>query len=514
MSPFDFPFNYCDCRKLPYYCEETQKFGYCETGADAWEFNASWNMVPSNGEITQLIPPRYYSAEAFGDGFAAILMKSGNSRKWGYINEKGQVKIKAKFDRAGHFYKGHAWAVKDGRMGVINKRGRFVVKPAFDDVIFLPDDLFEVILNGKSGIVNKKGKTLLKPVLLPDFWDNAYNMDGWVFDKDTKTFKCDSMYGFVNLKTGLIIEPRFDRLSRFYKDQAVAMTGNRVYYINGAGKPVSLFDSFTVKPGLKNYSPYSEYPPVLKIETELYPVRTRTVRDDIDSPTRYGYVNHKGKFIIDPVFVNAKPFMNGLAAAKAFPYYNYSFDSSETNGYGFINKSGEFVIPPMFDEAFSFSEGLARVRKEKWIYDSDMRYFGKVGFINKTGEYEIEPRFYAASDFSEGFAAVYEDGNTRISYIDKSGQQVIAPQFHDAGNFSDGLAPVTFERRGKWGYINKSGELVIKCKFERANNFKNGRAYVRYEKKSGYIDVEDNFSESEYDHSLHFNDKHISILDD
>lgn len=65
----------------------------------------------------------------------------------------------------------------------------------------------------------------------------------------------------------------------------------------------------------------------------------------------------------DDIWLGA--FKEGLAAVQ--------IGDSETGKHGFIDKRGKFVINPQFDYAFAFSEGLAVIRvgddkTGKWGY--------------------------------------------------------------------------------------------------------------------------------------------------
>jgi hypothetical protein len=84
--------------------------------------------------------------------------------------------------------------------------------------------------------------------------------------------------------------------------------------------------------------------------------------------------------------------------------------------YGFINKKGKFVIEPQFYTTGNFSEGLAYVEKG-----------GEYGYIDKTGKYVIELKYSWAVDFSNGLAKVYfsdDEYSTDWGYIDKTGKAV------------------------------------------------------------------------------------------
>src|SRR5258708_1285163 len=125
----------------------------------------------------------------------------------------------------------------------------------------------------------------------------------------------------------------------------------------------------------------------------------------------WGYVDKAGKVVIEPQFVSARGFAEGLAAVSINAY---EFDGAA--GCGYINTKGEFVIPPQFDWANDFSQGLAPVRIR-----------GKWGFIDKSGHTVIKLQFDEALPFADGLAAVRV--LDKWGFIDKAGRLVIKPQF-------------------------------------------------------------------------------------
>jgi hypothetical protein len=76
-----------------------------------------------------------------------------------------------------------------------------------------------------------------------------------------------------------------------------------------------------------------------------------------------GYINEQGKIVIEPQFLAAYKFSEGLAVVRI------------AGTYGYINESGKVVIPAEYDFALPFSEGLAIVYKE-----------AKPFFINALGQ--------------------------------------------------------------------------------------------------------------------------------
>jgi len=151
--------------------------------------------------------------------------------------------------------------------------------------------------------------------------------------------------------------------------------------------------------------------------------------------------------------------------------------------WGFISPTGAFTIEPQFIEAFSFSDGLAAVRvrsrdvgdQKRWLY----------GYVNLTGDMVIAPQFEAAFDFSDGIARVVIDG--RRGFIDKAGKRLTEATFDDAKDFHEGLAQVKIGDR--WGYIDKTGKIAIPAEFTMAGRFSEGLAAARRSGiLGGYID--------------------------
>lgn len=264
---------------------------------------------------------------------------------------------------------------------------------------------------------------------------------------------------------------------------------------------------------------------------------------------KYGFIDRKGRVVVEPRFDDAEEFSEGLAlvslngrkvfidatgavvvAPEDFEPINGFTDglargnitsgSSHTKGYidktgrlaigdlgvsgacdfseglacvqgakwGFIDTTGRYVIERRFDEVGYFREGMSSVTF--WDRSGAPRH--KQGFIDKTGRVVVEPRFDLTQSFSEGLAAVGElagetgGGDYRFGFIDKTGAVVIKPQFDWAVGFGEGLAAVRVG--GRWGYVDKSGGWALRPRFDKAEHFSEGLAAVAVGGKWGYID--------------------------
>lgn len=187
---------------------------------------------------------------------------------------------------------------------------------------------------------------------------------------------------------------------------------------------------------------------------------------------KFGYINTKGKFVIEPLYSFAGYFKNSIAPVKI------------QNKFGFIDDDGKMIIPAEFEEARTFSYELAPVRKN-----------GLWGYIDTDGDIQIKYQFLNAKSFSESYAAVQT--NDGWGYIKLNGKIEIKPNYLEAGNFVRGKAPVKSKENNLWGYINKSGKFKIEPIYDYAGDFVSIKhkeygdkylALVEDDGKWGYID--------------------------
>lgn len=286
------------------------------------------------------------------------------------------------------------------------------------------------------------------------------------------------LYGFINTKGEVIVEPQFDSAKAFSEGMSLVEIGDKCGYINRSGEIVIELRSDWMpgdfSEGLAVVSVDEEYIFIDKQGEVAFPERFAYADGFSEGLAlvkvdgKRGYIDRTGRMIIKPQFKYARGFCEGMAAV-------------EINGkWGSIDKTGSVVIEPQFDSAYWFHEGIGIVRiVEKW------GLVERWGCIDNTGRFVIEPRFSGPTRFSGGLARVwYAKGwgyrkKNRWEWIDKTGTAVNKPYFDKANLFSEGLAKVYID--DKWGFINQSGKLVIDPQFATAGSFSEGLAAVGME---------------------------------
>jgi hypothetical protein len=209
----------------------------------------------------------------FNEGLAAFKNKAG---KWGFLNKKGKVAIKAKYDfvRSG-FVNGRAvvGSNKDGErtFKIINKSGKTVLnlKDKYDNVISISEDLIKVEENG-YGFIDLEGKKVIPTdsdwEAVTDFMNgyaSFYENGEWglvdtdgvrhfnakfetpvdVFS-DMFWFRDDGKWGVMNLDGEEIIRPQFRSDITpypFFCETSIVGDGrNDMIFINREGVEIGL----------------------------------------------------------------------------------------------------------------------------------------------------------------------------------------------------------------------------------------------------------------------------------
>jgi hypothetical protein len=220
------------------------------------------------------------------------------------------------------------------------------------------------------------------------------------------------------------------------------------------------------------------------------------------STKKIGYINDKGKIVIEPKF------------EVGVDYFTNNFCSVKNDGkWGAINMKGEMIIPFEYDNYFFFYNGLAIVKlngtklcintKGETIGSPDYKYEytkegmievsdsqDKKGFLNSKGELVIPCKYKFVSMFKDGLSFVNEIDNNNGYFIDKSGKKIYTPENgNSCDRFSEGLASFKDLKTLKYGFVNKKGVVIVKPIFKWVKDFSNGLALVENDNLLGYINT-------------------------
>jgi len=332
---------------------------------------------------------------------------------WGYVNKKGEVKIRPLYVRVRAFAGSGLAAVYDGAAwGYIGTDGKDVIEPQFDEAMDFAAGYAAVRVGSKWGYIDVKGKLRVDPQ-----FDSAgdFSAEGCALVEQ------NGKYGFISGSGKFVIKAEYDEARSFAYGYAAVRKGARWNFVNTHG------ETLLRKKDMDRVGNFSL--------NGLAPVQSGGL---------WGFVNQQGELVIECQFTQAQGFsVNGMAAVTL------------GDGWGYINKDGRLVIPPVYDGAMPFAENVAVVQKD-----------GRFGLINSAGEYLAKPVYEDMSVYmnADRIRAV-RDGEA--GYLNSSGIDVIPFGFAQmCGNYfyDDGFTVV--KTGGKYGVINFAGQFVVNPRFD------------------------------------------------
>ncbi len=325
--------------------------------------------------------------------------------RYGYCDPAGKIVIEPIYQKARPFHEGLAAVQKGGRFGYIDKNGAVVVKFQFVDALDYHN-----------------GKALVGTAV------NTTQESSYVKMERIK-------YSLID-KTGAILgDTDLHLIGDYSEGLAPALTDEGYFFLD------ENYALHTLVP--ESYSFYSG--PVFHEGLAL-------VRKEESSNVKFFFINQSGDVVIDNDCYSAQSFSDGLAPLAP---------NADTKLWGYIDRNDIYVIEPKFMNAYGFGEGIACAKEPDgdWIV------------INKKGQEvtTIQAAFDVAKTFHEGLCAVgqakkgpmsanFHDQFYDWGFIDTAGKLVIDFQYDLVTPFKNGIAQVLVD--GKIGYIDKMGKYI------------------------------------------------------
>ncbi len=251
-----------------------------------------------------------------------------------------------------------------------------------------------------------------------------------------------------------------------------------------------------------------------------------------------GYINDKGKIVIEPQFdycgdpyfylsdctdyfydgeyaIAMKNNKFGLIDSKGKTVLGFKYDvlideydgnySTTVNGkYGMINNKGETLVPYLFDSEYFLSADdifPAKINdicvlynpKDVSVSETEYDYISpffhgyavvekgrKEGIIDREGNVIFDVVYDKIDNFDKEHICVSENG--RWSFMNINQEKLIDSVYYDAECFEDGYAVV---KRFKYGVIDSSGNIVIPFEYDYLRN--SGDGYFEFSGKNPYV---------------------------
>ena len=238
-----------------------------------------------------MLKPVYKWADRFSGG-SAIFIENG---KYGFINQFGDVTVKAELNGALRFREGLAACQRGNKIGFINAAAKvripycFTAARSFSEGLAAVEETTRYIRT--MGYINPLGEYVFKAERnqfdeLGSFVDNMAAV--------RKGFK----WGFINRKFEVVIEPQFEAVRSFYGGLAAVKVKGKWGYVN--------------KEGELSISPI--YDEAYDFEEVLAMVK----RDGL-----FGFIDRDGRSALELQFTNVEPYYYDMARVSQYPNFGY-----------------------------------------------------------------------------------------------------------------------------------------------------------------------------------------------
>ena len=437
--------------------------------------DGKWVYIDQKGY--QAINWQFDDADIFQVGLAAVGIGDIKSRKYGYIDPKGKVVLSPQYQQVGSFVEidgieGEAYATfqSEQKFGyleynVTTREIKEVVSAKYHQANRFSTDGFARVAVGrrygylsiqkiKDHQLKRLGQAQVADPLMaiPANYQQAYDtVDKLAVVQDRRKWSflkvtSDSTSDYVPIKMGTAtIENQLISQRSVDLDSVGHMSANLIRFGNYVGS--------TDNRMLYGFLAYQPETPALMVQI----------------PSRFNYcgdfADGLARILIGGDLVDGKPTGGGL--------------------FGYINTEGQIHINPQFILAEDFSDGLAYVKKADNL--------GRIrrGYIDTNGDFKFEVGLDLAYDFFEDLAVFSllkntsqnaprslrrdqsesRDTTVKYGYVNRAGIAEIPAQFDKANNFQHGLACVLDSQGGKYGYIDSSGQHQIPAQFDQAYDF-------------------------------------------
>jgi hypothetical protein len=346
----------------------------------AERLSGPWGYIDKTGRI--VIPLRFEAAEPFSEELAAVRL----GQKFGFIDRNGRVVIEPRFDAVRSFRSGRA-SVKIGNdWGFIDAKGSEIVKPSYVTAWFFSGGYAQVSVKGVGmGTVNLQGQVVIPPefALIEPFSERLA-----VAQRERR-----GKYGYIDTDGKVVIPFQFERAFAFRNGRALVLrdTSGRSGFIDKEGAFVLSLDHKIVYEFSEGLAVFA------------------------DKSGRFGVIDAQGQIVIPPRFTNVGPLEQEMDSRKAYVFSEGLLPVSEGKGFGYIDRHGTYVIQPQFLYASAFRDGLAVVRVG---YPAAQTHLA--GLIDRTGKFIVPPVYDWVSPMPGGLVRL--GFGKRLGYVDAAGR--------------------------------------------------------------------------------------------
>lgn len=305
---------------------------------------------------------------------------------FGYINDKGELRLKIEYESASDFQEGLAVVSKNDSVFYINKENSRAFDSYYEEAFSFRNGLAPVKKNGSGILINRQGQTVLTFEEINEISDDIY------------IIRSAGKYGALDAYGKTLFEPQFDKIGDFKNGAA--------YYSNEGKYGFLTKQGLVYKAEYEWISDFSDNGAAIIRQGNLYGIIQSDSKKILES--EYDQIVKCGRDIYLVIKNNLYGFfhLNGcFLTAVGFDYMRDKPAEFYSNGNWFrlikknevmVDQNGKIQIEKNDVEEMNFpSCGIIKAKKKS-----------KYGFLDKKLNIVIPFKYTTASDFIDSIAIV------------------------------------------------------------------------------------------------------------
>ncbi len=354
--------------------------------------------------------------------------------------------------------------------GVIDKKGDTLIKPEYDQVIIPnPEKSVFIAYKGDSiKVFNEKNEEILTDFSNVEPMRFKNISSSLMYEKSVLRYEKDGKYGIINFDGKVLTKPIYNEINTLQSKEGelVVNKDGKIGVINIKGKEL-------IKPEYDEISIDEYYTNENKYRNSGYIVGIKT-----EEGYRYGYINNKGKKILDMnfnkikrvvqieddenaylicakngkygVIKNDKTIIENEYQSIEYDKNNKIFIIEKSKKYGVANIKGEIIVPIQYDQI-----DITGI----YLYAKNDQ--GTTVYNNNGSQVNIDSNIVILNTDNEKYKIkINNKQGTKYGVINEKGEQLIEEKYNYIRYLYDNYFMVSYEN-GKLGVLDDDENVKI-----------------------------------------------------
>lgn len=353
----------------------------------------------------------------------------------------------------------------NGKSGVIDKTGKTIIEPQYE-YIQIPNPEQAVFVcyesNNTSKVLNGNNKEILTKYKNIQAISNNNTSINNTYQTQVLRYCVDGKYGLISISGKEILPAIYESIETLeYKDGILKVKKDGKYGL------IDINGNEIVKTEFNSIATDGYYNIDSKYDKAGYIINIRT-----DEGYRYGYINYKGRQILDTMYTNIKR-ITELKDDNLIYLITYN------NGKAGVLKNGQTLIENEYENIeFDSVNNIFVLQKNA-----------------KQGVYDLEgnmilPIQYENITFAGKYLNANKDG--KLLVFDVTGTLQNEDSYKSLDTVADGKYSITINRSNQYGVIDSNKTNILENKYSYIEYTFDNYFIVSLEGKSGVLDANNN----------------------